>query len=183
MQTPLVKASSTSHIQLSTWKSQLALLVGTTVGSLIPANHAITADVLEQEILIAGSAVPDLTRCLHICPENTRVLVIGTIFIDTILTLLDCRRPDRYATAHIPSACSIHTVLPRRIQRHLRNVEKETHIVLYSDTGLRADYMAIQLRRLGYKNTLVLNGGYLFWELKNKPVDHCKNCPNYTSKQ
>jgi hypothetical protein len=77
MQTPPLKVSRSSHIQLSTWKSQLAILFGTTVASLMPVDRSITVNQLAEEIVIAGSSVPDLTRCQSITPENTQVLTIG----------------------------------------------------------------------------------------------------------
>ena len=90
------------------------------------------------------------------------------------------RRSDRHAQYHIPTAVNIHTVMSRRMARHLKNVDIDTPIVVYSDTGLRAEWAAFQLRRVGFKSVKTLDGGFFTWQISGKPVRKAllEQCPS-----
>jgi rhodanese-related sulfurtransferase len=80
---------------------------------------------------------PDLTRS-KITPENTPILII------------DARRPDEYAISHIPGAINIHSLLSRRVTRHLQNVDFNTPVLTYCAVGLRSGKLYLKKLNADY---------------------------------
>ena len=93
------------------------------------------------------------------------------------LALLDVREHGEYNPAHIPGATS----LPRRLIEHrIRQLVpgRQTQVVLYDNTGLRARLAATTLERLGYERVAVLDGGLNGWASDNRPTEWGMNVPS-----
>ncbi|MGE3271002.1 MAG: rhodanese-like domain-containing protein, partial [Chloroflexota bacterium] len=93
------------------------------------------------------------------------------------LALLDVREHGEYNPAHIPGASS----LPRRLIEHrIRQLVpgRQTQIVVYDDTGVRARLAAKTLARLGYEQVAVLDGGLNGWASDNRPTEWGMNVPS-----
>jgi rhodanese-related sulfurtransferase len=81
--------------------------------------------------------------------ENGAATLQHLLDTGSTLALLDVREHGEYNPAHIPGSSS----LPRRLLEH--RIEwlvpgKQTQIVVYDDTGVRAKLAAKTLERLGY---------------------------------
>jgi|SRR5215472_15282407 len=78
-------------------------------------------------------------------------------------TLIDVREADEQAKGTIPRAVK----LPRGIlERDIHQVtaDKERKIVLYCGGGYRSALAALNLKKMGYKNVISMDGGWRGWQ-------------------
>ncbi len=74
-------------------------------------------------------------------------------------TLIDVREADEHAKGTIPAAVK----LPRGIlERDIDQVttDKDRKIVLYCGGGFRSALAAVNLKKMGYKNVISMDGGW-----------------------
>ena len=79
------------------------------------------------------------------------------------LTLIDVREADEQAKGTIPTAVK----LPRGIlERDINQVttDKDRKIVLYCGGGFRSALAAVNLKKMGYKNVISMDGGWKGWQ-------------------
>lgn len=90
--------------------------------------------------------------------ELKRMLAAGEDF-----TLIDVREADEHAKGTIAGAVK----LPRGIlERDINNVttDKERKIVLYCGGGFRSALAAVNLKKMGYRHVISLEGGWRGWQ-------------------
>jgi rhodanese-related sulfurtransferase len=78
-------------------------------------------------------------------------------------TLIDVREADEQAKGTIPTA----VMLPRGIlERDVNQVttDKDRKIVLYCGGGFRSALAAVNLKKMGYKNVISMDGGWKGWQ-------------------
>ena len=78
-------------------------------------------------------------------------------------TLIDVREADEQAKGTIPTAVK----LPRGIlERDINQVttDKDRKIVLYCGGGFRSALAAVNLKKMGYKNVISMDGGWKGWQ-------------------
>jgi rhodanese-related sulfurtransferase len=78
-------------------------------------------------------------------------------------TLVDVREADEQAKGIIPGAVK----LPRGIlERDIDQVttDKDRKIVLYCGGGYRSALAAVNLKKMGYKNVISMDGGWRGWQ-------------------
>ena len=89
---------------------------------------------------------------------------------DATLLILDVRSPEEYATSHVPGAINVpYTYLPASISSLPDAADKD--IVLYCETGVRAERAATRLRENGFQRLLHREGDMKAWREKQQPVE------------
>ncbi len=79
--------------------------------------------------------------------------------------LIDVRRPEEYAEAHIKNASNINFYDADFIEKMTQNLDKSKPVYLYCRSGGRSGKAAAQLSELGFK-VYDLEGGILDWKSK-----------------
>ncbi len=75
--------------------------------------------------------------------------------------LIDVRRKDEFEAGQIPSAINIPV---DELRNRLDEIEKDKHIFIYCEAGLRGYLAQRILKQNGYNNVSNLSGGYLLWK-------------------
>ncbi len=89
---------------------------------------------------------------------------------DAALIILDVRTPEEFAAGHVPGAINIpYTYLPASIS-HLKDAS-EKDIVLYCESGVRAERAASRLRENGFTRLLHLDGDMKKWRENEQPTE------------
>ena len=89
---------------------------------------------------------------------------------DATLLILDARTPEEFAAGHVPGAINIpYTYLPASISSLPDAAGKD--IVVYCETGVRAERAASRLKENGFKRLLHLDGDMKAWRDKQQPVE------------
>ena len=84
--------------------------------------------------------------------------------------VLDARTQAEYDVSHLQGALRIDPYRP--LLRPLRNMPKDTAIVVYSSVGYRAARVARWLGRLGYSRVASLEGSLFGWANDGRPMFH-----------
>jgi rhodanese-related sulfurtransferase len=79
--------------------------------------------------------------------------------------VFDTRKTDQYEADHIPGAKHMEW---REVIDRVDEIPADHPVVLYDGTCALAAQAAFALRLLGYKNVLILRGGYLEWQKANQ---------------
>lgn len=89
---------------------------------------------------------------------------------DASLIILDVRTPEEFAAGHVPGAINIpYTHLPASISTLGDASGKD--IVLYCQTGVRAERAAARLKENGFSKLLHLQGDMKQWKEKQQPIE------------
>ncbi len=89
---------------------------------------------------------------------------------DTTLLILDARSPEEFASGHVPGAINIpYSYLPASISELKDAANKD--IVLYCETGIRAERAASRLKENGFTRLLHLDGDMKAWRDRQQPVE------------
>lgn len=84
--------------------------------------------------------------------------------------IVDVRRPDEFATGHVPSAINIpHTELDKRLDELNGNINQE--VVLYCESGRRAAIAQDILERAGFTKVMHLEGDMKSWRERRLPTE------------
>jgi thiosulfate/3-mercaptopyruvate sulfurtransferase len=100
---------------------------------------------------------------------------------DPAVTLIDARSSARYRQGHIHGAIHIDSLrgVDAAAQRwrpvaELRtlyaSVPRQGTVVIYCDDGFRMALAYLQLKRLGYRDVRLYNGGWAHWESTQLPM-------------
>lgn len=88
---------------------------------------------------------------------------------DTTLLILDVRSPEEFAAGHVPGAVNVpYTYLPASISELKDAANKD--IVIYCESGVRAERAASRLRENGFTRLLHLDGDMKAWR-EQQPVE------------
>jgi rhodanese-related sulfurtransferase len=82
--------------------------------------------------------------------------------------LLDARTEPEYAMSHLKGAVPIDPYRPSL--RSLRNVPRDSAIVVYSSAGYRGARVASWLAKSGYSTVVNLAGGIFKWANEDRPL-------------
>lgn len=69
---------------------------------------------------------------------------------------IDVREPTEFASDHLEGAINIPVSTIAENSLQLKNIDRDTHIVVYCRSGARAENAKMQLQQLGYVD--VVNG-------------------------
>lgn len=86
--------------------------------------------------------------------------------------LIDVRSPEEHQGGFIPG--TDFNIDFREIQNRHQEVhaERDSHVVVYCQSGHRSNIAAETLMRLGYKNVYNVEGSMNAWEEANYPIEH-----------
>jgi phage shock protein E len=83
--------------------------------------------------------------------------------------ILDVRKPDEFASGHIPGAINIpHTEIDKHLNELRSNINKE--VVVYCETGRRAGIAEGILEKAGFTKVLHLDGDMKEWRQRGLPM-------------
>lgn len=95
----------------------------------------------------------------YLPPEELKELTLNP---DSSIWIIDVRPKDSYEAGHIPTAKSFSS---STIMDRLKELPKEQYLILYCETGGRAQSVIKKLEKQGY--TKMMNwGGYKRWPYK-----------------
>jgi rhodanese-related sulfurtransferase len=89
--------------------------------------------------------------------------------------LLDTRSPAEFNVSHLPNARFVD--YDSFAVTQLKNITKETPIVVYCSVGVRSERVGEKLQQAGYKNVRNLYGGFFEWINKGYLVVSRNNQP------
>jgi rhodanese-related sulfurtransferase len=85
------------------------------------------------------------------------------------LLIVDVREESEWARGHIPGAVHMGKgVIERDIEKNVPDVNAE--IILYCGGGFRSALAADNLKKMGYKNPVSMDGGWRGWTEAGLPV-------------
>jgi rhodanese-related sulfurtransferase len=138
-------------------KTLIILLFITLLGS-----YELTA----QRKVKSGSYNLMLRKLLkHTVPE---ISVDSAAAVKTICTFLDAREKNEYDVSHINN--SIYVGYNDFKIDAIKNIEKNTPIIVYCSVGYRSEKISEKLIAAGYKNVQNMYGGIFEWKNENNIV-------------
>ena len=100
---------------------------------------------------------------------NIPVSLAKELFDEGGYIFLDVRTAKEFKMGHIPGAVHIERgLLEFKIANQLP--DKEAKIVIYCKVGERGSLAAHTMVRMGYKNVINMEDGWVFWEKAGYPV-------------
>ncbi|MCG8404457.1 MAG: hypothetical protein MI923_04580 [Phycisphaerales bacterium] len=85
--------------------------------------------------------------------------------------LIDVREESEYAAGHLPKALHLSKgIIERDIEKIIANIDSQ--IVLYCGGGYRSALSADNLKKMGYRSVVSMDGGYRGWREAGHPVVH-----------
>ena len=86
------------------------------------------------------------------------------------LTLVDVREDNEWARGHLPGAIHLGKgVIERDIEQAVP--DKSTTLVLYCGGGFRSALAADNLKKMGYTNSISMDGGWRAWTEAGLPTE------------
>ena len=118
------------------------------------------------EVMTAKDLVAEANK--HI--PNVPVSVAKELLNEGGYIFLDVRTAREYKMGHIPGAIHIERgLLEFKINNQVP--DKNAQIVVYCKVGERGSLAAHTLVRMGYKNVINIEGGWIPWEKAGYPVE------------
>lgn len=81
--------------------------------------------------------------------------------------LIDIRNPDSYKAGHIPQARNIPAA---ELASKTEKLAKDKPVIVVCDTGRSANSSAALLRKQGFKEVAILEGGLMAWKQAGLPT-------------
>ena len=101
---------------------------------------------------------------------NVPVSVAKNLFDEGGYIFLDVRTAKEFKMGHIPGAVHIERgFLEFKINNQVP--DKEAKVVIYCKLGGRGSLAALTLVRMGYKNVINIENGWVSWEKDGYPVE------------
>ena len=86
------------------------------------------------------------------------------------LTLVDVREDSEWAKGHVAGAIHLGKgIIERDIEKAIPNKDQE--IILYCGGGFRSALAADNLKKMGYKNAISMDGGWRGWNEQGLPTE------------
>lgn len=86
------------------------------------------------------------------------------------LLLIDVREESEFAAAHIPGAKHLGKgIIERDIEKEVPDTD--TELILYCGGGYRSALAADNLRKMGYKRAISMDGGFRGWKEAGLPTE------------
>jgi len=89
---------------------------------------------------------------------------------DTTILLLDAREKREYEVSHIQHA--VWVGYDDFNMSRVKNIGKETKIIVYCSVGYRSEKIAEKMKQAGYMHVSNLYGGIFEWKNQKQPVYH-----------
>ena len=136
----------------------------------------IIALLLGVSLIIGGCATPKVMTAKDLVAEanehvtNVPVSVAKELLDERGYIFLDVRTAKEFKMGHIPRAVHIERgLLEFKINNQVP--DKNAQIVVYCKVGGRGSLAAHTLVRMGYKNVINIEGGWVPWEKAGYPVE------------
>jgi rhodanese-related sulfurtransferase len=86
------------------------------------------------------------------------------------LTLVDVREDNEWAKGHIAGAIHLSKgTIERDIEKTIP--DKDQEVILYCGGGFRSALAADNLKKMGYKNPVSMDGGWRGWNEQGLPIE------------
>ncbi|MBZ5698616.1 MAG: sulfurtransferase [Acidobacteriia bacterium] len=86
------------------------------------------------------------------------------------ITLVDVREDNEWARGHLPGAIHLGKgIIERDIEQAVP--DKSATLVLYCGGGFRSALVADNLQKMGYKNSITMDGGWRAWTEAGLPTE------------
>ncbi|MEY3249722.1 MAG: hypothetical protein RL742_1765 [Bacteroidota bacterium] len=92
-----------------------------------------------------------------------------TLKTDKSAQLIDVRTPEEFASGHLENARNFDYYAPD-FAKKLATLDKNKPVLVYCAVGGRSGSAAAQLKQMGFKNILDLEGGFRAWSAAGKKV-------------
>lgn len=112
----------------------------------------------EMKNNIISKSIPLITAEKLKQVENTK----------TKLLIIDAREKNEYDVSHIHKAKYVG--YDKFKESRLKDVDKETTIIVYCSVGYRSEKIGEKLKKAGFKKIMNLQGGIFDWKNKGYPV-------------
>ena len=104
-------------------------------------------------------------------PETDVATIMARVAKGERFHLVDVREESEFAAGHIPGAVHLSKgTIERDIEGRIPDTDSE--IVLYCGGGFRSVLAADNLRRMGYRNVISMDGGWRGWKEVGGAVAH-----------
>lgn len=141
------------------WIGVLAVAMALTLGA--PAVAQVPAAV-QEAVLSYLTIIASDYNTISPAAVKSRLDAGEKIF------LLDVRESDEFAAGHVANAVSIPI---RTVQQNLNKLPaKDVTVAVICRTGIRAAYVTMALRILGWKDARDMSGGMTAWEQQGLPM-------------
>lgn len=101
----------------------------------------------------------------YISIEELRMLQLNNKVV-----ILDAREPDEFKISHLNTAIYIGYNDFSSDAKQLKNLKKDSPIVVYCSLGIRSETIGEKLKKAGFTNVKNLYGGIFEWKNKGYPV-------------
>ena len=146
----------------------IALLLGVSliIGGCTTPKVMTTKDLTTPKVMTTKDLVAEANE--HV--TNVPVSVAKELLDEGGYIFLDVRTAKEFKMGHIPGAVHIERgLLEFRINNQV--ADKNAQIVVYCKVGGRGCLAAHTLVRMGYKNVINIEGGWVPWEKAGYPVE------------
>jgi rhodanese-related sulfurtransferase len=92
-----------------------------------------------------------------------------TLKTDKSAQLIDVRTPEEFTSGHLENARNFDYYAPD-FAKKLATLDKNKPVLVYCAVGGRSGSAAAQLKQMGFKNILDLEGGFRAWSAAGKKV-------------
>lgn len=141
------------------WILALAMVVA--IAAAVPA-FAQAPNAVQEAVLSYLTVIASDYNTISPAALKSRLDAGEKVFV------LDVREAEEYAAGHVTGAVSIPI---RTIQANLARLpEKDVTVVAICRSGIRAAYVTMALRILGWKDARDMAGGMLDWEKNGFPT-------------
>ena len=130
---------------------------------------------LAAQPTISSSYNTMLRSLLSFSVPTTTCTDLNTALKTTQIVLLDTREPREYAVSHLPGAQNVG--YDNFDIKKLKNVSKNSPIVVYCSVGYRSEKIGEKLQKAGYKNVKNLYGSIFEWINEGYSVVDSNNNP------
>lgn len=133
---------------------------------------------MKQSLIQRLRTLAGLSLALSATLLTSQSFAAGTISVDELATqvkagkapiIIDVRSEDEFLAGHLPNARLIpHTQIGDYVEG--LSAQKDETIVLYCQSGTRADTAAGVLEKAGFKKVTILDGSYKAWTAAGNKV-------------
>jgi rhodanese-related sulfurtransferase len=115
-------------------------------------------------------AMPALSWAAHVDGTIAQALLLDRLNGDQAPLLVDVRTPGEFQSGHVPGAINIPLQELHRRVDELRPY-RDTELVLYCETGVRADHAGRMLQQQGFTELRSLEGHMSAWRNAGLPAE------------
>lgn len=130
-----------------------------------------TRTAIARPIIFVFALLVNLSANSAVCAADiTQQQLLKRLGTDTAPVVLDVRKPDEFASGHIPRAINIpHSELDKRLNELRGNMNNE--VVVYCESGRRAAIAEGILKQAGFAKIMHLEGDMQAWRKHGLPQE------------